>query len=116
MAKNHIGAGNVAIELDGETVVLRPNLKAAQNISRAKGGIMAAVEAVGRFDFDVIVNVIGLGLGVEGKEARELPERVYTTGLADLVGPVITYLTTLANGGRPVQETGGEGTEDPQEN
>lgn len=114
MAKTHIGAGNVEIELDGEVVVLRPNLKAAQNISRAKGGIMAAVEAVGRFDFDVMVNVIGLGIGAEGKDARELPEKVYATGMADLVAPVINYLTILANGGRPVQAAGGEGDEDPQ--
>ncbi len=117
MTKTHVSAGNVEIELDSETVTLRPSLKAAQNISRMKGGVMAAVEAVGRFDFDVLVNVIALGIGAEGKEARELPEKVYATGMADLVTPVITYLTTIANGGRPVLEsTGGEGEENPPGN
>jgi hypothetical protein len=115
MSKPHLGAGNVDIELAGEIVTLRPNLKAAQNISRAKGGIMAAIEAVGRFEFDVMVTVITLGLGVDGKEARDIPDKVFTTGMADLVTPVINYLTILANGGRPVQAAGGEGDEDPQE-
>lgn len=105
MTKAKLGAGNIDIELDGETVILRPNLKAAQNISRQKGGIMAAVDAVGKFDFDTMVNVIVLGLGVDGKEARDIPEKVYSTGMADLVAPVINYLTILANGGRPVSET-----------
>ena len=114
MTKTHIGAGNVEIELNGEAVTLRPTLKAAQNISRAKGGIASAIEAVGRFDFDVMVTVIALGLGAEGKDARELPDKVFSTGMADLVAPVISYLTILANGGRPVQETGGEGEADPQ--
>lgn len=115
MSKTHIGAGNVEIELDGEIVTLRPTLKAAQNISRAKGGIMAAVEAVGRFDFDVMVTVIALGIGAEGKEARELPDKVWSTGMADLVQPVINFLTILANGGRPVQDNGGEGDADPRD-
>ena len=100
MTKAKLGAGNIDIELDGETVTLRPNLKARQ-----KGGIMAAVDAVGKFDFDTMVNVIVLGLGVDGKEARDIPEKVYSTGMADLVAPVINYLTILANGGRPVSET-----------
>lgn len=114
MSKPSIGAGNVEIELNGETVVLRPNLKAAQNISRAKGGIMAAVDAVGKFDFDTMVNVIALGLGAEGKEARDLADKVYSTGMADLVAPVIRYLSILANGGRPVEDAGGEGGDSPQ--
>lgn len=114
MTKASLGAGNIEIELDGETVVLRPNLKAAQNISRSKGGIMAAVEAVGKFDLDTMVNVIALGLGAEGKEARDLADKVYSTGMADLVSPVINYLTILANGGRPMQASGGEVDEDPQ--
>lgn len=114
MAKATLGSGNVDIELDGETVTLRPTLKAAQNISRAKGGIMAAVEAVGKFEFDTLVSVIVLGLGVDGKEARDVAEKVYSTGMADLVAPVINYLSILANGGRSLEAEGGEGDADPR--
>jgi hypothetical protein len=113
MGKAQLGAGNVEIELDGEIRILKPSLQAAQAISRQKGGIMAAIRSAGDFDFDTIVNVIALGLGVSGKEARDLPEQVYSTGLPDLSGPVIRYLSIIANGGRPLDD-GGEGDQDPQ--
>ncbi|WP_404927156.1 hypothetical protein [Mesorhizobium sp. ORM16] len=112
MSKPALGAGNVDIELDGEKVTLRPSLQAAQSISRQSGGISGAVRSVGQYDFDTIVAVVTLGLGLTGNEAKEVPNRVYRTGLTDLIGPVSTYLTIIANGGRPM--SGGEGTEDPQ--
>ena len=111
MAKASIGAGNVEIKLDGETVVLRPSLRAAQAISRQAGGIMAAVEAIGKFNLDVMTQVVALGLG---REPKDVADAVWRTGMADLSGPVINYLSILANGGRPVQSEGGEGEGDPQ--
>jgi hypothetical protein len=113
-SKAQIGAGIVSIELDGDDVVLRPSLQAAQTISRQSGGISAAVAAVGRFDFDVIVSVVTLGLGVTGKDAKAIPEKVWRTGLTDLVGPVTKFLTIIANGGRPIDGDGGEEDGDPQ--
>ncbi|ETA72341.1 MULTISPECIES: hypothetical protein [Mesorhizobium] len=112
MSKPALGAGNVEIELDGETVVLRPSLMAAQAISRQSGGISSAVRSVGNYDFDVIVSVVTLGLGATGQEAKAIPEKVWRTGLTDLIGPVSTYLTIIANGGRPM--SGGEEAADPQ--
>jgi hypothetical protein len=114
MTKTSIGAGNVTITLDGEEAVLRPSLKAAQTISKQSGGIIAAVQAVGRFDFETIVAVIALGLGVsQARDVQSLAEKVYATGITDLVEPVTRFLTIVANGGRPV-EVGGEGPQDPQ--
>lgn len=113
MAKATLGAGNVDITLDGEPAVLRPSLQAAQSISRQNGGISGAVRAVGQFDFDAIVSVVTLGLGVTGAEAKEIPNKVWKTGLTELVGPVSSFLTILANGGRPIS-SGGEEGEDPQ--
>ena len=113
-SKSSLGAGNVEIELDGETAILRPSLKTCQTISRQSGGISSAVAAVGRFDFDIIVSVVTLGLGVKDEEAKSIPEKVWRTGLTDLVGPVTKFLTIIANGGRPVDENGGEEGEDPR--
>lgn len=113
MSKATLGAGNVDIILDGETVTLRPTLRAAQTISKQAGGIMAAVQAVGRFDLEVMTSVIALGLNVTTpREINDLAERVWSTGMADLVEPVTRYLSVLANGGRPVE--GGEGASDPR--
>lgn len=100
------GAGNVEISLDGENVMLKPSLNACQAISRQSGGMSAAVAAVGRFDFDLIVSVVTLGLAATGDAAKSMPDKVWRTGLTDLVGPVTKYLMIIANGGRPVDENG----------
>lgn len=109
MAKPSIGAGNVAITLDDEEVVLKPTLKAAQAISRQNGGIMSAVERVTRFDLEAITSVVALGLG---REAKDVAEAVWRTGCSTLAPHVIKYLGMLANGGRPAD--GGEGDADPR--
>jgi len=115
MTSASLGAGNVTITLDGDEVTLRPSLKAAQTISKQAGGIIAAIHAVGRFDFETIVSVVALGLGVsQAKEVQSLAEKVYSTGITDLVEPVTKYLTIIANGGRPVEVGGGEGEPDPR--
>lgn len=113
MTNASIGAGNVDIVLDGETVTLRPTLRAAQTISKQSGGIIAAVQAVGRFDLEVITSVVALGLNkTTPRDVQDLAEKVYATGISDLVEPVTTYLANLANGGRPV--TAKAGDENPQ--
>lgn len=104
MSNATLGAGNVAITINGEAMTLRPNLKAAQTISRQAGGILGAIQSVGKFELDVIVNVIALGTGTPPKDAEPLAEKVYQNGLSDLVAPVTEYLAVLANGGRPVSE------------
>ena len=109
MSDNNTSPGNrnVEISLDGEKVALKPSLNACQTISRQSGGISAAVAAVGKFDLDVIVSVVTLGLGATGDAAKAIPDKVWRTGLADLVGPVTKYLMVIANGGRPVDENVG---------
>src|SRR5688572_6011433 len=110
-----LGAGNVDLVLDGETVTLKPNLRAAQVLSKQSGGILAALQAVARFDIEVISSTIALGLGkTSPKEITEIGEKVYETGLVDLVEPVSRFLSNLANGGRPQAATeDGSGSERP---
>lgn len=111
MSKAQLGAGNVEIELDGETAVLKPSLRAAQTISRDAGGIMGAAEAVIRLDFDVINRIVALGLG---KEPKDTEDQVWRTGISELSPKVNRFLTILANGGRPPKDKGGEGDADPR--
>lgn len=107
-----IGAGDVQFVLDGETVTLRPTLRAAQALSKQSGGLMSAVQAVGRLDIEVITSVIAMGLNITTpREVSGLAERVWSTGVVDLVEPVTRFLGILANGGRPVEASAG-GEED----
>lgn len=109
MSKASLGAGDIQIELDGETVTLRPTLRAAQAISRMSGGFVATVEALTKFDLDMLTAVIALGLG---KEPKDIAEGVWRTGVSNLAPKAITFVTIIANGGRPAD--GGEGSSDPQ--
>lgn len=111
--KPRLGAGNVEIELDGETCVLKPSLRATQGISRNFGGISEAIQSISKMDFDALVNVIALGLNkTDKKEREEIAEQVYATGMTDLAAPAIKYLSILANGGRPHDATGGDTDEE----
>lgn len=109
-----VGEGQVEIVLDGEAMVLKPTLFAAQQISRQSGGIMGAIESVLKLDLDTITTVIGLGLGYgPGRKAPpELAEKVWKSGLTDssegaIVERCTLFLRVLANGGRmpmPLEE------------
>lgn len=116
MSKAQLGAGDVAITINGVEEVLRPTLKAALSISRSSGGFRKAIQAVNDVDVDAIVSTIAFGLGIEGKAVDELLDRVYASGLASLVVPVSSYLLILANGGRPATTTteGGSGEDNPR--
>ncbi|WP_127524580.1 hypothetical protein [Mesorhizobium sp. Z1-4] len=109
--KASMGAGNVPITLDGEECVLRPTLKAAQTISRQAGGLMAAIEAITKFDFDAITQIIALGLD---RPVKDVADEVWRTGLSELSAPAVTFVSILANGGRPLDSAGGEEGTDPQ--
>ena len=110
MSKPVMGAGNVEIELAGEQLTLKPTLHACQSISRQSGGIVGAIQALGRLDFDALVNVIALGIG---RKNKDIEEAVFSTGM-DVLNPLaIEFVTNISTGGRK-QEGGGEGNSDPQ--
>ena len=111
-AKAKLGAGNVEITLDGETVILRPTLKAAQSLSRRSGGFTELMSEVTKLDLDTLTAVVALGLD---RQTKDVAEAVWRTGAAELVGPAIEFIGILANGGRRMDESaGGEGEADPR--
>lgn len=111
MSKAQLGAGDVEIELDGEKVTLRPTLKAAQIISRQAGGIIGAIQALRSLDIDALTGIVAAGLG---KSVKDVEDAVWRRGVADLTPMATRYVTNLANGGRPADDSGGEEAADPQ--
>lgn len=112
MTEHNIGEGNIEIELDGEVITLKPSLKAALTLSNAPGGIPAMVQRCINLEMDALVNVIACGLGMMSKD---LPERVYNTGLFMVSGRCIRFLNVLANGGRPLRDDKEEAASTPLE-
>lgn len=106
-----MGLGDVTIELDGEEMVLRPSLKACMTLSRSSNGITSAVQKCLAYDFDTIHQVIAAGLGAD---SRDLPEKIYRSGLIDLSPKCIRFLHVVANGGKPPADESREETDDPK--
>jgi hypothetical protein len=102
------GAGDVPIELDGDSVVLKPSLDAAMQASRLANGLTGAIDRCARYDLDTIIRVVALGLGLTGNGSKDLPGKVYRTGVHIVAPACIRFLNILSNGGRPI----GDGDDD----
>ena len=103
-------AGDVPIVLDGEDFVLKPSLDCASTLSRQGGGFAGMSSRLATIDLDATVMVITQGLGLKGQDAKEVPGKVYRTGVGELAGPCIRFVNNLANGGRPPNEEEGDDT------
>jgi hypothetical protein len=104
VSKASLGAGDVQIVLDGETVTLRPSLKAALTISREAGGIMGAFRGLSDLNLDTVIGIIAVGLG---KKPADIEEAVWRTGVGSLVPGVTQFVSIIANGGKPVDGSDG---------
>lgn len=95
--------GEVDIELDGKTVTLQSTPAAAKRVSTMGGGFLGASARVATLDLDACVEAVAAGLN---KKAADIEGAVYRAGVANLSGPVSTFVTYLANGGRaPIEAT-----------
>lgn len=105
MAKSRITSGEIPITLNGEDLVLKPNMKAFGAINRQFDGLQAARAALVRENSDAVVFILRFGLNLSDRDARDLPDRVYENGItADLLIPLIKYVAVLGNGGRALPD------------
>lgn len=101
-----LGEGNVTIKLDSQELVLKPNLNAIQTLSRKYGGLQTVIDRIGRVEFDILVEVISLGLQRNSTPAQlqQLAESIYESGLTDDTSRVpslcIDYIVSLMRGGK----------------
>lgn len=110
MSKIH--SGEIEIELGGEPKTLTCTLNAATRISRHFGGFRAANDQLLAQNLDAYVVIIRFGLGLRtDAEVKALGDLVYRTGLNNLVLPLVDYVVMLSNGGRPVDESADEETD-----
>ena len=71
---------------------------------------MGAIDKVTKLDIETIVAIVqvGLGYGMGKRAPTDLGEKIWRSGLTDdgaMVERCVTYLRTLANGGRPPPPT-----------
>ena len=125
MAKENnltLGAGDVAIMLDGEERVLRLSIGAFKAIDKAFGGIVAATQQIGQYSPSAIEKVITIGLGLTPNGAKGLDDKIFATGIADDSGRLAAlcqdYLLNIARGpayfAKQANEEASQDTADPQ--
>lgn len=93
--------GEVDIELDGKTETLKSSISAARTASQVGGGFIGASARVAAFEFDTILMIVAAGLG---KKPADVERAVFEAGMPALAGPVSTFVTYLASGGKPPKE------------
>lgn len=94
----------VTIEIDGDEVTLVPSPDAIITLSRAYDGFRPLLDALARFNFDAATATIIAGLGLEGRAAKEMAEKVARNSIIDLVPPLTAYVMILLNGGKPLSD------------
>lgn len=114
MTKPEIGAGDLEIDLDGETVILKPTLECALALTRSEGGLYtipgqvpgaSVTDKLIRCDIDTMAMIVRAGLGLGASAVKDLEGRIYRTGLTRMRNQLATFVGIIANGGkRPSEE------------
>ena len=107
------GAGDVEINFEGETKVLKPSVRAIREISRGADGITGAIQRVQKLEFETITLCLAVGLDLTDHGLDGFEDRVFKEGVAKFTAPLITYLVRLSNGGRPISREADKTTENP---
>lgn len=101
------GAGDVELELGGETVVLKCSPEVALTLARERGSIYGHEQAEGvvqrllACDIDTMCLIIRLGCGQGRNAVPNLPKMVYEAGIVRVRDALSRYIGSLANGGKP---------------
>ena len=99
--------GQVDIELGGETVTLKPTLRAYEKIEVKYGGLRAAIQALSGMSIDAVSFVIGAATSTGQKDFPALQEKIFDAGVVTLMPKVTQYLVLLMN---PTGKEAGEET------
>ena len=94
---SRVDYGQVDLELGDETVALKPTLNALVKINKRFGSIREAVSEVQNLNFEAICYVVQEGAGLNPRQADELREAVFRTGLFNVMPQLCDYLTKLMN-------------------
>lgn len=94
----------VTVEIDGEEMTLVPSPGAILVLSEQYDGFGPLIQAIQRLKVSAAADVVIAGLGLEGRAAKEMREKVAMTGVVDLVGKLTEFVMVLANGGRPLTD------------
>lgn len=89
--------GTMTVTLLDDEYTLKPTLDAVRKIEARFGGLRGALEALSGMSVEVCAIVIAAGAGLGQRQAKELPEAVFETGVADVTAQLLPYISVLMN-------------------
>lgn len=97
-------AENITIKLGRDEIVLKPSMQAMRAISRQYNGLANARQALVAENFDAVAFIIRVGSGMREREARDLDDKIFETGILsnNLLMQLINYVAMLGNRGEPI--------------
>lgn len=106
---NDIKKARITVELDGDEYVLIPSPEAIITLSMKYDGIAPLMGAIGRLNVQAMADTVVAGLGLEGREARDMAGTVAASSLLEILPKISEFASILANGGRSLKTEKAEG-------
>lgn len=89
--------GATSVQVGEESFDLTITLAAVRKIEAHFGGLRGAAESLRVLSVDGVALIIAAGAGLEAKQARELPEKVWMAGVSGIATQLTGYLGALYN-------------------
>ena len=101
----------ITIDLGEKRFELKPTRLAMQTLSKNHGGLIGALERIGRLDTEVILDVVCVGLGKEivstPRQRDDIADWLFAAGVTDdtsgIAEKCVRYVMLLMRGGRPAK-------------
>ena len=92
-----VSYGQVDVELDDESITLKPTLRAYEKIEKKYGGLAQALHPLSNFNLEAIAFVLSAGAALDKKDERDLKERIFARGVSTIAARAVEYVTLLMN-------------------
>lgn len=111
MSEPKIGAGDIEVVIEGQTLLLKPTLECCIKMSRSGvAGPRVLSEQCMALNLDAIAFVIAAGLD---KTIEQVQGPIFRTGTINVFAACIRFIHVVSNGGRPITEEDENTPKDP---
>ena len=94
---NRADYGQVPVTIGDEEMTMKPTLKAYNSIDARFGGLRSALESCATMNISGLSFIVAAGCGIGQREAKDLPEKIFSAGAINLLPKVTEYLMLLMN-------------------
>lgn len=89
--------GTTPVVLGESTYTLVPNLAAVNKIEARFGGLRGAMETCQQMSVNGVAAIIAAGANVSPREAEQIAQKVFDTGVGEAMVQILPYVQALLN-------------------